>query len=66
MLKVVEFVIMSHCSENSEIPWCYLSILVITSSNTKSVNVSGSALPVIALIESLATEPTRQGKTLEF
>ena len=43
MLKVVEFVIMSHCSENNEIPWCYLSILVITTSNTKSVNVSASA-----------------------
>ena len=43
MLKVDEFVIMSHCSENSEIPWFYLSISVITSSNTKSVNVSASA-----------------------
>ena len=43
MLKAVRFVIMSHCSENSEIPWCYLSISVITSSNTKSVNVFASA-----------------------
>ena len=32
MLKVVKFVIMSHCSENIEIPWCYLSISVITAS----------------------------------
>ena len=64
MLKVVEFVIMSH----SEIPWFYLSISVITSS---SVNVFTSASfgvtgTVIALIESLAPEPTRQGKTVEF
>ena len=43
MLKVVEFVIMSHCSENSENPWCYFSISVITSSNTESVNVFASA-----------------------
>ena len=69
MLKVIEFVIMSHCSGNSGISWCYLSISVITSSNTKSVYVLASAsfrVPVIALIEWFAPEPTRQGKTVEF
>ena len=66
--KSCEFVIMSHFSENNEIPWCYLSISVITSSNTKSMYPLRRhlELPVIALIESLAPEPTRQGKTVEF
>ena len=62
MLKVVEFVIMSHCSENSEIPWFYLSISVITLSNTSaSFGVTGNSFNRM-----LAPELTRQGKTVEF
>ena len=71
MLKVVKFVIMSDCSENSEIPWFYLSISSrllrrqILSLSMYSLQRHLES-PVIALRESLAPEPTRQGKTVEF
>ena len=60
---------MSHCSENSEIPWFYLySQLLrrqILSLSLYSLQ-RHLELPVIALKEPLAPEPTRQGKTVEF
>ena len=63
MLKVVEFVIMSHCSENSENP----RLLCRKIQNLTMYPLQRhSELPVIALIESLAPEPTRQGETVEF
>ena len=69
MLKVVEFVIMSHCSENSEIPWFYLQSQLLRRqilSLSLYLLQRHLELPAIALIESLAPEPTRQGKTVEF
>ena len=69
MLKVVEFVIMSHCSEKREIPWFYLKSQLlrcqILSLSLYSLQ-RHLELPAIALIESLAPEPSRQGKTVEF
>ena len=69
MLRVVEFVIMSHCSENREIPWFYFSSQLlrrhILSLSLYSLQ-RHLELPAIALIESLAPEPTRQGTTVEF
>ena len=69
MLKVIELFKMSYCSENSEIPLCYLSISAITSSNTKCVNVPTSASFGVtgnSFNIMVGTEPTRQGTTVEF
>ena len=72
MLKVVEFVKMSHCSENRFLGVTFQSRSLrrqILSLSMYSLQ-RGLELPVTALIESLAPppppQPTRQGKTVEF
>ena len=59
MLKVVEFVIMSHCSENSEIPWFYISISVITP--VKIINQNGRSYAVPCAVRTVSVQNDNHG-----